>query len=201
MAVQNGLELAELRHRLLNNFQLLQALIGIRLRSVEDPESRRHLAWLTDVIAALALLNRRLGSGTSDFGAYLNEAAGFWERIAAGREIAFQLDSSAVTVPERMSSSLALIVHELVANAVEHAFPDNRPGRIAITLRNAYGVLELVVRDDGHGGAREKDETEGLALVRGLAEYLGGTLQLETDGGLVATVRVPLDAPKDARKH
>ncbi|HYF23398.1 MAG TPA: sensor histidine kinase [Caulobacteraceae bacterium] len=201
MAVQNGLELAELRHRLLNNFQLLQALIGIRLRSVEDPESRRHLTWLTDVIAALALLNRRLGSGTSDFGAYLREAAGFWERIAAGREIAFQLDAAAVTVPERMSSSLALIVHELVANAVEHAFPDNKPGGIAITLRDAYGVLELTVRDDGQGGARLKDETEGLALVRGLADYLGGTLQLENDAGLIATVRVPLDAPKAARKH
>jgi two-component sensor histidine kinase len=192
----NGLQVAELRHRLFGNFQLLQALISIRLRSVRDPESRRHLNWLTDVMAALALINRRLSAtGVSDFGGYLIESVGFWRRVCAGREIGFALDAAAVPLPEAIASSLALIVHELMANAVEHAFPENRSGRIDITLSEAYGVLELTVRDNGVGRTLDvREGAEGIGLVRGLVEHLGGTFEETHDNGVTVTVRVPLVA-------
>jgi two-component sensor histidine kinase len=197
-----GLELAELRHRLQGNFQLLQALISIRLRAVEDPESRRHLNWLTDVIAALGLINRRLTvTGLSDFGAYLIDSVGFWQRVCAGRNIGFTLEAvAALPLPERFASSLALIVHELVANAVEHAFPEDRPGRVTIALVEKYGVLELTVSDDGVGRSRaEVEAKEGLVLVRGLAEHLGGVFEPTYENGFTASVRVPLET-KSRRK-
>lgn len=191
----NGLELEELRHRLVGNFQLLQALISIRLRSVDDPESRRHLAWLTDVVAALALINRRLSTtGVSDFGAYLIESVGFWRRVCDGRDIGFVLNAQTLSLPEKTASSLALIVHELVANVVEHAFPHGGGGRITLTLSESNGVLELVVADNGVGRAVEAlDGREGLSLVRGLTEHLGGEIEFSLRGGVGVTVRVPMD--------
>ena len=193
MRETSGLHLAELRRRILGNFELLQALVSIRLRGVEDPESRRHLNWLSDVVAALTLINRRLAaSGMSDVGGYLIESVGFWRRVCEGREISFALDSSLIEIPEELASVLALVLHELVAEAVANAFPDGRRGRIAISLSATYGVLELIVSDDGVAGDRA-EATEGLALARGLAEHLGGAFERRRENGVTTVVRAPID--------
>lgn len=198
----NGLELAELRHRLFGNFQLLQALIAIRLRGVKDPESRRHLNWLTDVVAALALINRRLtATENADFSAYLIETISFWRRVCAGREIGFVFEASPVVLPDRFASSLALVTHELIANAVEHAFPENTPGRISVTLAEHYGVLELIVADNGAGkSVGPREESEGLTLVQGLTEHMGGTFETAVSRGVTITIRVPLNGSRGKAK-
>ncbi len=188
--VEEPLEVAELRHRLQNNLQLLQALVTIRLRNVTDPESRRHLTWLTDVIAALGLMNQRLGARPgAAFHAYLEEAVSFWRRVCADRDIEFSLNAEPLDVPGDAATSLALIVHELVANAVEHAFSESG-GRVRIDLVDTGGELELTVADNG-SGLDPKTPSEGLSLVRGLADHLGGAFHLKTGDGVIARVRLP----------
>src|ERR1700744_1489095 len=96
-----SLLISELRHRLANSFQLLQAVIRIRLRSAADPESRRHLSWLLDVVTALGMLQQRIGlTGPTDFGAYLIEAASYWRRVCEDRSISLILNVAAVQVSE-----------------------------------------------------------------------------------------------------
>lgn len=192
-----NLLIAELRHRLANSFQLLQAVIHIRLRSAEDPESRRHLSWLLDVVTALGMLQQRIGlSGPTDFGAYLIEAATYWRRICEGGSIGIVLDVEAVQVSETEASTLALIAHELICNAIEHAFPDGGPGSIQLRLTELRdGTRELVVKDNGRGlpeGA-ETEGRQGLSLVRGLAEHLGGRIDIESRDGLTVRVSAPRD--------
>jgi two-component sensor histidine kinase len=192
-----SLLIAELRHRLANSFQLLQAVIQIRLRSAEDPESRKHLSWLLDVVTALGMLQQRIGpSGPTDFGAYLIEAATYWRRICEGGAIGIVLDVQAVQVSETEASTLALIAHELICNAIEHAFPDGGPGSIQLRLlQRRDGVRELTITDNGcglpQGGGT--DGRQGLALVRGLASHLGGRIDVESGDGLTARVSVPRD--------
>src|SRR5690606_16479010 len=76
MATEAEPRIVELQRRMLGGYELLQALVGIRLRSVTDPDSRRHLTWLSDVTAAVTLLNRRItAAGPIDFSAYLSDAS------------------------------------------------------------------------------------------------------------------------------
>lgn len=197
-----NLLLTELRHRLANSFQLLQAVIHIRLRSAADPESRRHLSWLLDVVTALALLQQRLGPvAAADFGAYLIEASSYWRRICDGRPIGIQVNVAAIQVSEGQASTLALIAHELISNCIEHAFPHGRAGSIELSfVERRDGARELVVRDDGAGlpetvaGARQ-----GLELVRGLAAHLGGAVEVGAENGV--TVRVVIPREDAARPH
>ena len=192
-----NLLIAELRHRLANSFQLLQAVIHIRLRSAEDPESRRHLSWLLDVVTALGMLQQRIGlSGPTDFGAYLIEAATYWRRICEGGSIGIVLDVEAVQVSETEASTLALIAHELICNAIEHAFPDGGPGSIQLRLTERRdGTRELVVKDNGRGlpDGAETQGRQGLSLVRGLVEHLGGRIDFESGDGLTVHVSAPRD--------
>ena len=200
MTAQSQVEnllLSELRHRLANSFQLLQAVIQIRLRSAADPESGRHLAWLLDVVTALGMLQQRVGlSGPTDFGAYLIEATSYWRRVCDGRPIEIVVEVEKVQVSEVQASTLALIAHELISNAIEHAFPHGRGGVIQVGFRRRPdGARELVVRDDGEGlRAKSGEEAgQGLELVRGLAAHLGGAVGLEGGGGLCVRVVCPED--------
>jgi two-component sensor histidine kinase len=190
-----SLLISELRHRLANSFQLLQAVIRIRLRSANDPESRRHLSWLLDVVTALGMLQQRIGvAGPTDFGAYLIEAASYWRRVCEDRSISLVLNVAAVEVSEAQASTLALIVHELITNCVEHAFPGGGAGSIELGLKERRdGTRELTVRDNGRGvpEAADGDSHQGLELVRGLATHLGGAIDISVEGGFAVRVLIP----------
>lgn len=188
----------ELKRRVVGGYQLLQALVGIRLRVVDDPESRRHLTWLSDVAAALTLMNRRvLDEGPVDFAGYLEDAVAFWRRASPDSAIRFDVRATGGPLPESLAQSLAIIVHELVTNAVRHAFPDGARGSVAIALSRSSDGISLVVRDTGVGSSDLKPR-EGLSMVTGLVEHLGGDIGFETapNAGVGVRIRLPLDGLK-----
>ena len=81
---------------------------------------------------------------------------------------------------------------ELVNNSIEHAFPNGQPGEIAIELTRESGRnLVLVVSDNGVGIESEKisRSRSGLALVRDLVEWVGGTLEHLPNSGTSVRVR------------
>lgn len=195
MAVASDIRVAALERRLLGNQQLLQAIVGIRLRAVRDPESRRHLTWLSDVIAAMSLLNRRAMEGPIDFAGYLEDAAVFWRRACEGRAIRIDVRASIASVEESQAMSLAIIAHELIGNAVRHAFKGDGRGSIAVAFSRSSSGVSLVVRDSGVG-AVELTPGDGLALVAGLVDHMGGVMSIETAPGAGVGVRIRL--PSDA---
>src|SRR5262249_17986595 len=86
-----------------------------------------------------------------------------------------------------------LIVNELVSNALKHAFPDERAGRVRVELRPLGGHrLVLVVGDDGVGLPPGLDlarvDSLGLQLVQDLADQLHGTVEVSRDVGTTFTV-------------
>ncbi|MEJ6790532.1 sensor histidine kinase [Brevundimonas sp. BR2-1] len=187
--------LVELQRRLLGGYQLLQTIVGIRLRSVVDPESVRHLAWLSDVTAAMELISRRMtGDGPLDFAGYLDDVATFWTRACEGRPVRIDVRGQAALLPDSHLLPLAIITHELIANACRHAFPDARRGSIAVAFSRAVGGVSLVVRDSGIG-AEALNPGEGLSLVQGLVEHLGGSMNIETapEAGVGVRIRLPLE--------
>ena len=187
----------ELQQRLLGGYSLLQTLVGIRLRAVSDPESRRHLAWLSDMAAAMELLGRRMtAEGPLDFAGYLEDVAAFWTRACEGRPVRLDVRGQATLLPDSHLLPMAIITHELIANACRHAFPDGRRGSIAVAFSRAVGGVSLVVRDSGVG-AEAIEPGEGLSLVSGLVEHLGGTMSVETapGAGVGVRIRLPLDGP------
>ena len=188
--------LVEVQRRLLGGYQLLQTIVGIRLRSVVDPESVRHLAWLSDVTAALELISRRMTTGDAlDFAGYLDDVAAFWSRACEERPVRIDVRGQAALLPDSHLLPLAIITHELISNACRHAFPGDRRGSIAVAFSRAVGGVSLVVRDSGIG-AEALTPGEGLSLVQGLVEHLGGSMSIETapGAGVGVRIRLPLEA-------
>ena len=196
MAAAAEERIVELQRRLLGGYQLLQTLVGIRLRSVSDPESVRHLTWLSDVTAAMELISRRMtADGPLDFAGYLEDVAAFWSRACEGRPVRLDVRGQTTLLPDSHLLPMAIITHELISNACRHAFPGDRRGSIAVAFSRAVGGVSLVVRDSGIG-SDVIEPGEGLSLVMGLVEHLGGSITIETapEAGVGVRIRLPLEA-------
>lgn len=198
------LQVVEIRHRLANCFQLLNGLIQARLAHTIDGESRRQLAWLQDVVVSLGILQQRLAaSGTAGFRVYLVEAAELWRRLTLERDIKIELETEDIEVAPAKAAPLSLILHELMTNCCEHAFPKERGGTVRIALRHASeSRAELVVSDNGVGLSPQKPvrQSFGLSVVGGLAAQLGGTFSVGSNSpGAIARVEFPLSETTEAK--
>jgi two-component sensor histidine kinase len=95
-----------------------------------------------------------------------------------------------------------LIVNELVTNALQHAFPEGRPGVIRVGLnRNGTDELVVEVRDDGVGFPDEgSDDGDGIGmkLVAALTEQIGGNVEIgSSEVGTLIRVVCPVEGIED----
>jgi two-component sensor histidine kinase len=105
--------------------------------------------------------------------------------------------------PLRISGShaiaLAMLTHELITNALKHAYPEGAPGIIEVTLtRTEDNVIELRVADRGKGLPDDfqidKSDSLGMKVIASTAAQLGGTLDIKrNDPGTEFVIRVPAD--------
>ncbi len=173
-----------------NVFQLLTTLARLRAQRGEDGEARREVEWLHDAITAQGALQRRqLTPEGCDFAAFLSDMKPSWSRRIGARPIVLQLEAEPLPLADQTA-----IVQELVANAVAHAFPDDRAGtiRVSLTRLDAERAV-LSVADDGVGytpGAPDPARL-GLWLVGGLASQVKGALTTTTEAGVTVRIAFP----------
>ncbi|MGA0608248.1 sensor histidine kinase [Phenylobacterium sp. VNQ135] len=194
LAAQRELQ-READHRVKNNLQLISSLVMLHGRRTADEGARQALKAVqqrvTAVSAAHRYVTRERGSEQVDLAALVRELAGDLA-AAAGREgIAISLDLEPVFVGARDAAPLALILNEALGNALAHAFPDARPGRIAVTLRDTDGGFELAVADDGVGQAGAAPGF-GRTILQLLSQQLRARLEItDAQPGLRVAVSVP----------
>jgi two-component sensor histidine kinase len=138
-----------------------------------------------------------------DGAAYLRSLATELCRAYAAevRQLTLTITADDVGVPASRAIPLGLILTELLANALKHAFPAGRPGAIEVALRaDPVGTCVLSVRDDGVGFPAGLDfrqvDSLGLQLVCLLTEQLGGTIEMTSGHGTHWRLTFPIPSPK-----
>jgi len=197
----------ELNHRVKNNLQLISSLLSLQAGKIKDPQARHGLEVSLDRVYSISLVHdllyRRADITYVDVPTYLKALI---DRIttaylAEGR-IECTVDADPLSLLPDQCIRLALIVNEVVTNAVKHAFPDGRTGHITVTFRRTEGALRLSVTDDGIGLTPPERDAEsedgahlGMTIVELLAKYLGGSCQQVSGAfGTIVTVSFPLPA-------
>jgi two-component sensor histidine kinase len=125
------------------------------------------------------------------------------------RHIRFKVEGDPGDLPAEVATPLAVVLTELLQNAVEHGFPDNGSGRVregSILVRVAREGDEAVVDvvDDGvglpPGFSPETASGLGLSIVRTLVQSeLAGKITMKNEGGTRVHLRVPIAAPRVER--
>jgi two-component sensor histidine kinase len=113
--------------------------------------------------------------------------------------ISLEVESDVCGLSRMQIITLALIVNELVTNAIKHAFAAGRGGRITIAVRrNGEPHLAIIVDDDGIPFPDHSDRNSdglGLGLVGRLMESIGGLVILPANGSKTFEMRVPVNNP------
>ncbi|WP_127794156.1 ATP-binding protein [Agromyces sp. LHK192] len=93
-------------------------------------------------------------------------------------------------LPEVIESTAYFAVAELLANVAKHSGAT----RAWVRARLGDDALEVVVRDNGHGGA-SIDAGTGMLGIADRVDAVGGTLEVESPpgAGTTVTVGIPLD--------
>ena len=189
--------LDELNHRVKNNLQMLHALLRTAHRETEDKAARAVLEDAAHRVGAIAASQRALyGSesatsfNTREFVHAVCQAA---QQTFAG-DVKIKIDADAGEMSNETSMPLALILNELLTNAVKHGFRGRRHGTVRVELARQDTGYVLAVEDGGDGfeltpSARR---SSGLGLIRGLARQLGGHFAVERGAGARCIVRFPV---------
>jgi two-component sensor histidine kinase len=169
----------EMDHRVKNSLSSVAGMVRLQISRASDPALRAALDSVQQRLRSISLLHEELyrtaGDDQADLGRYLTTLqAMLQEGAPVGVDIV--VDASHVVVRPQTASAVGVIVSEFVMNSFKHAFPDERAGRVTITLREAGSQLELVCRDDGVGAGEIAPQKRGLGLrlISAYARQLSG---------------------------
>ncbi len=190
--------LKEVHHRVKNNLQIISSLLNLQEDDGAGAEqTRRLLRESRNRIRSMALIHELLYRSEDlakiDFAEYLDRLVHHVVRSygPAGQAVRPELEIEPAPLSLDCAIPCGLIVTELVANAVEHAFPEGR-GTVAVRFRTENGRHRLSVADDGRGLPAGLEPAAagslGLKLVAALARQLGGELEWTVAGGTEFTV-------------
>ena len=183
---RNGVLLHEVRHRVANSLQIIAAVLLKDARNTASDEARGRLKAAHQRVMSVAALERTLSTsqtGQVEVHPYFTSLC---ENITASMigeldQISLTVEGGDGVVDARVSVSLGLIVTELVINALKYAFPDGRPGKIAIDYNFHGPNWVLCVRDNGVGMPPAGMATRtglGASIVEALARQLGATVHI-----------------------
>jgi PAS domain S-box-containing protein len=186
----------ELNHRVKNNMQTLQSLLHLAARQTRSVEAQRILDEASRRVAAMAAAQQVL-YGTTDATRF--SAREFLKSVCETVQQTFpaNLNISCESAPDELSNEtampLALILNELLTNAVKHGLNGGTEGAIRVGLTKEAEDFVLYVEDDGPGFdvASVRNRSSGLRLVQGLARQLCGRFDVTTTSGTRCAVHFP----------
>ncbi len=189
---EKNLLLKEIHHRVKNNLFIVSSLLESQADYIEDEQVIKILENSQNRITSMALIHEQLHSSTNlfqiDFQLYITALT---EHIADSYltdRINFQADIEQAELNIETAHPCGLIVNELISNALEHAFPNDKEGNIILKFyQDESGYCNLLLEDDGVGFPDHKNfyesESLGLELVSTLVEQLDGKIEMKSDRG------------------
>jgi two-component sensor histidine kinase len=194
--------LKEIHHRVKNNLQIVSSLIDLQAGQAPDPTIQQMFRDSRDRIRSMALLHEKLYQSSDlthiDLPDYIKILSGelFHSYGAMPDLISLEVQVDKISLGINEAIACGLIINELVSNALKHAFPEDRSGKICISLRaSGADKLCLTISDDGVGLPEDLDlsrtQSLGLKLVASLANQLRGKLEFSTTTGADFSVTFP----------
>jgi two-component sensor histidine kinase len=178
--------LQELHHRVANSLQIIASVLMQSARKVQSEETRLHLHDAHHRVMSVAALQQQLAASKLGDVKLRPYFTALCESIGASMirdhdQLTLSVTADDSTTTADTSVSLGLIVTELVINALKHAFPDNRNGKIMVDYHARGPNWNLSVGDDGVGmpsGPSSAKPGLGTSIVQALAMQLGGKVSV-----------------------
>lgn len=193
----------EIHHRVKNNLQTIVSLLRLQERRTESSDAKSILQDCIGRVNSIAVVHEYLsqqGDGMIDVG---KVAKSIYQALVSSMlnsdfvlETDFATDN--VLLPSEKATSIALILNELLQNAIEHAFAGRTNGKLTVRFNDSGSCYELLIADNGVGlppdFSWQQSSSLGLKIIKTMAEAdLKGSCALVplADGGVQASVIIP----------
>jgi two-component sensor histidine kinase len=191
----------EVHHRVKNNLQAVASLLRMQARRMELPEARKALDEAVGRILSVSVIHEFLSQAEDQ----LINIRDVCHRIvtqvetvviAPEREIRLQVRGPSLYLPSRQATACALVVNELLENALEHGLQARKSGAVTIRLHDGGDVVSISVQDEDaelpEEFEPERGDGLGLYIVRTLVEEeLRGQFELRGEPGVSAVITFP----------
>jgi PAS domain S-box-containing protein len=201
--------LKEIHHRVKNNLQVISSLLSLQSSHLQDEKAKEALEESMGRLETMASIHTQLYQSQDlarvDFTKFIQELIGNI-RQSYGRAqspIEIHVDAGEISLGIDNSIPCGLILNELIANALKHAFPEGKEGEIKIEMRLEDNQVVLTVQDNGIGFSESIDFTNvkslGLDMVNTLVRQMHGKIDMLVDGGTTWTITFTLKNERECR--
>jgi two-component system, sensor histidine kinase PdtaS len=210
MLLSKDATIREIHHRVKNNLQTIAALLRLQGRRLKSEEAQDAIEESERRIRSIAIVHETLSRDAGDvvpFGDVVKPLVRTVEETVSTPDVAlrFEVSGDAGNLRGDVATALAVVLNELMQNAVDHAFPRDgaapTEGSVLVQLARLDGELVVEVIDDGVGlpprFTVESSKGLGLSIVQALVNgELGGSMEIgpsaRDSGGTHVRLRVPL---------
>lgn len=178
----------EMHHRVKNNLQQVASLLRLQLRQSHYKSLEDALTDSLSRIQAIAAVHELLSRDDLDHVSirHIAETLGHHQQhsfVMPGKRISFSIRGDDVFLNTNQATQVALVINEMIQNAVEHGFKIADSGEIHVTVEDNEGEIGLWVSNDGDplpDGFDDRTSGQlGLQIIRSLSAALGGTFKIE----------------------
>jgi two-component sensor histidine kinase len=199
----------EIHHRVKNNLQTVAALLRLQARRLRAPEARAALEEAMRRVGSIAIVHETLSHAPDevvDFDEVAARVAMMAAEVSAPEtRVRPGISGAFGKLPAAIATPLALVLTELLQNALQHGLTGLRAGKLEVAAARSNGELVATVTDNGVGLPENFDleatSSLGLQIVRTLViAELGGRLKIapQPSGGTRVTVEIPVQMPAAA---
>ena len=191
----------EMHHRVKNNLQQVASLLRLQMRMSRYTTLEEALNDTLSRILAIASVHDLLSREDLDHVGVLSIAETLVHHqqsslLSPDRRVHFKITGDDVTLSMNQATQMALILNELILNAVEHGFEIAKQGDVHITIEAPDAEVSVWVSNSGDPLPEGFDPTVashlGLKIVDNLARALGGRFSMRNDlGWTVAEIKFP----------
>ncbi|MFO8064970.1 MAG: sensor histidine kinase [Spirochaetota bacterium] len=182
--------LRELTHRVKNNLQVLASIVDLERKGAGDDQRLKRISARIRSVARVhnALYEAATDVDQVDLDKSLQTlVCEFNEGLAGNAKVQYTPTPVATTVDVTRAISASLVVNELLTNAVQHAFPDDKAGTVRVELARDGSQVHIIVSDDGVGMDTDRaGESAGVGtqLALQLLNELGAEWNMHSHNGV-----------------
>ena len=180
--------LKEIHHRVKNNLQVISSLLYLQSRKSRDENVQTMFLESQNRIASMALIHEKLYQSTDlahlSFVEYVRDMAGplFHAYGVEHAQVTLAVEDNGLALDINNAVPCGLIINEIVSNSLKYAFPDQRAGKISITLSlESDERFNLTLSDDGAGLPADFQQRSaaslGSKLIERLVEQIHGKVE------------------------
>jgi two-component sensor histidine kinase len=194
--------LQEMHHRVKNNLQQIASLMRLQMHYSRYKTVEEVIQDSLSRILAIAQVHELLSREDLDMVSLRKIASSILHNtkqalVPPGKQIHSRVEGEDVLLPLQQATAVALILNELIQNAIEHGFKDRTEGEISVRVEFTNGHVLLEVANDGEPLPPDFDaarsNTLGVKIIDNLARgTLRGRFEISSaDSRTVARVVFP----------